>query len=77
MPTLLPSTGFWSGRAKAWSLFLLGAVFCLSLAPAPRLWAQDAKDAAKDDAPAASSAAASTAEPFHSRARPRDDARAE
>src|SRR5689334_15124012 len=36
MRTLPRSTSVWSGRAKAWALFVVGVVFCLSLAPAPR-----------------------------------------
>jgi biopolymer transport protein ExbB len=47
----------WSGRAQAWALFVLGALFCLSLAPAPRLAAQEP---AKDEAPAAEAPAAPT-----------------
>lgn len=34
----------WSGGAKAWALFLLAAVFCLALAPMPRLRAQETKE---------------------------------
>jgi biopolymer transport protein ExbB len=51
----------WSGGAKAWALFVLSAVICLSLAPVPRLRAQDAKEEAKADAPAADAPAAAPA----------------
>ena len=54
MPTLPWSTGFWSERTRAWVLFVVGVLFVMSIAPAPRLWAQDpAKDAPKAEAPAA------------------------
>jgi biopolymer transport protein ExbB len=56
------TSSVWNGRAKAWTLFVLGALFCLWLAPAPRVRAQDAKDApAAEKAPAPAAAEPSNA----------------
>jgi biopolymer transport protein ExbB len=63
MPTLPRSIGVWNGRAWSWLLFVLGSLWIVSLAPAPRVAAQEAE---KGAAPAAEAAApaptASTAE---------------
>jgi biopolymer transport protein ExbB len=55
MPTQ-PQTGrsWWASQARAWALFIVGAVTVLAFAPVPWVQAQEpAKDAPKAEAPAA------------------------
>jgi biopolymer transport protein ExbB len=60
MPIMPRSSSLWSGGARAWALFALSTVFCLSLAPMPRLRAQEAKtEPAAAEAPAPAAAPAS------------------
>jgi biopolymer transport protein ExbB len=61
MSTLPRSAPAWFGEARAWVLFVLASVLWLSLVPAPRLVAQDAKEEAKPDAAAAAEPAAPAA----------------
>jgi biopolymer transport protein ExbB len=62
MPKLSRSTSAWSGRVKAWALFVFASLTCLALVPLPRLRAQDAKTEASA-APAAESRAGVEAAP--------------
>jgi biopolymer transport protein ExbB len=59
MPTLPQSIRVHCGGARAWALFVVTALTCLALAPMPRLQAQDAKEEAPAEAPAASATPAS------------------
>ncbi len=61
MPTLPRSTSVWSGQAKAWVLFVAGVAFCLWLAPAPVVDAQEPAKEAPAAAPEAEAPAAPTA----------------
>ena len=64
MPTLpLTDRPWWGGRVRAWALFALGTLTILSLTPSPGARAQEAKDAAKPDAPAAKAEAPAPAAP--------------
>jgi biopolymer transport protein ExbB len=58
MPTLPRSTSWWSGRIKAWTVFVAGSLLCLALVPTPRILAQDAKGERAAESTAAAKAAA-------------------
>jgi biopolymer transport protein ExbB len=63
MPTMPRSSSLWSGSVRAWVLFALAAVLCLSLAPVPRLRAQEAKTEPAAEAPAAAAASSEGSKP--------------
>lgn len=63
MPTLPHSTSLRSGQAKAWLLFVVGVLFCLSLMPSPRAQGQEPGKEAATAKPAAAASSSDATPP--------------